>query len=58
MKKQYGMRKTITTVQELREFIAAMPGDVKLDLGFQQPVEICVMEDVDTGEKTLSLEWV
>lgn len=56
MRKSYGLVKQINTVQELREFIGAMPGDMRIDLDFDDPVEICVMENTETGERTLSLQ--
>ncbi len=56
MRTQYGPRKIIDTVGELREFIEAVPDDVPLDLGFEGPVDILLMRDDETHEVTLSMD--
>ena len=51
-----GKEKTITTVGELRRFIENLPEDMRLNIGFGDPIEIRVMENLDTGERYLELD--
>ncbi len=56
MKRQVGKGRTIKTVKELRGFICQLDGDVTLDLGWDEPVDILVMKDDETGELSLVMQ--
>lgn len=52
---QIGEKDVIETVGELKQFIAGLDDDMRLDLDFLEPVEIYVMRDRDTGEEFLTM---